>query len=56
MKQTIKNKYELQKGRKYTYLLFNGNIFQRWLNEDIAVILKTDDFNKQVEYFKNNLK
>ena len=56
MKQTIKGKYELQRGRKYTKLLLNSNVFQQWLNEDIDFILKTSDFEKQVEYFRNNLK
>lgn len=56
MKQTIKGKYELQRGRKYTRLLLNGKTFQQWLNEDIDFNLKTSDFIKQVEWFKNNLK
>ena len=56
MKNIIKNKYELQRGRKYTRLLLNGNVFQQWLNEEIDFTLKTSDFEKQVEYFRNNLK
>ena len=56
MKKIIKNRYELQRGRKYTKLLLNGNVFQQWFNEDIDNILKTSDFEKQVEYFRNNLK
>jgi hypothetical protein len=56
MKQTIKGKWELQRARKYTKLLLNGSVFQQWFNEDIDLILKTSDFQKQVEYFRNHLK
>lgn len=56
MKKTIKNRYELQRGRKYTKLLLNGKVFQQWLNEEIDFTLKTSDFEKQVEWFRNNLK
>lgn len=56
MKQTIKGKWELQRARKYTKLLLNGSVFQQWINEDIDLILKTNDFQRQVEYFRNHLK
>ena len=56
MKQTIKGKWELQRARKYTKLLLNGSVFQQWHNEDIDLILKTSDIQKQVEYFRNHLK
>ena len=56
MKQTIKGKWELQRARKYTKLLLNGSMFQQWHNEDIDLILKTSDIQKQVEYFRNHLK
>lgn len=55
MKQTIKGKYELQRGRKYTKLLLNGSVFYQWLNQDIDLTLKTSNFDEQVEYFKNKL-
>ena len=55
MKKTIKGKYELQRGRKYTKLLLNGSVFYQWLNEDIDLTLKTSNFDEQVEYFKNKL-
>lgn len=53
MKQTIKEKYELQRKRKYTYLYLNGDVLFTWLNEDID--FRLGDFNKQVEYFQNKL-
>ena len=56
MKKVIKVSWWLQKGRKYTILLFNGKVFQRWFNEDIATTLKTADFDEQVEWFRNKLK
>ena len=56
MKATIKGKWELERARKYTRLLLNGSIFQQWENESIDFILKTSDFEQQVEWFKNNLK
>lgn len=56
MKKAIKGSWWLQKGRKYTILLFNGKVFQRWFNEDIATTLKTADFDEQVEWFRNKLK
>ena len=55
MKKTIKGKYELQRGRKYTRLLLNGSVFYQWLNDDIDLTLKTSNFDEQVEYFKNKL-
>ena len=45
-----------QRARKYTKLLLNGSMFQQWHNEDIDLILKTSDIQKQVEYFRNHLK
>lgn len=56
MKKAIKGSWMLQKGRKYTILLFNGKPFYRWFNESIASILKTADFDEQVEWFRNKLK
>lgn len=55
MKQTIKGKWELQRGRKYTKLLLNGSVCYYWLNEDIDLTLKTSDFDEQVEFFRNHL-
>ena len=56
MKKVIKGSWELQKGRKYTKLLFKGKEFYSWFNEYIASTLKTADFDEQVEWFRNKLK
>ena len=56
MKQTIKSKWKLQRGRKYTKLLLNGSVFYQWENDYIDFILKTSDFNEQVKWFENKLK
>ena len=56
MKELVKNEYELVRGRKYTKLLLKGTPFQQWENETLSRILKTNDFEKQVEWFRNNLR
>lgn len=56
MKETIKSNWELERSRKYTRLYLKGKVFQQWINDDIDLTLKTNDFNKQVEWFRNNIK
>ena len=53
--KNIKNKWEISKGRIYTKLYLNNKLFRVWKNEDIESTLKTNDIEKQKEYFKNNL-
>ena len=58
MKEVIKEKYLLSRGKKYTKLLNiskkNMILISQWLNEDIDKIL--GPWDKQVKHFENNLK
>lgn len=58
MKQVIKEKYLLSKGKKYTKLFKihknNMVLISQWFNDDIDNLLGS--WNEQVEHFENNLK
>ena len=58
MKQVIKEKYLLSRGRKYTKLFSihknNINLVSQWFNDDVDKILGS--WTEQVKHFENNLK
>lgn len=58
MKQVIKEKYLLNRGRKYTKLfkIHSNNmiLISQWFNDDIDSLLGS--WNNQIKHFENNLK